>query len=308
MGSYVARKFLSEGYSVKVSTRDKHKYESYQHLHEMQAGQSPEVLEMDVLDAAAVRAFIENSEVVVHCGTPFRFDVHQEQAEAEMFRPTLEGTQNVLEACRKTKDLQKLIIISSVAAINGFVPSFDPKKGPDHIFTPEDEPVSHPDSPPYNQAKYKADQLVQNFIKEHANLHFEIINLYPGLIIGKPLSQSRDSTSAGMLYLLKHKLTPNDMMRMVFEYDINFAMVAVEDVAEAIYQSAVRRGLHGKRYFISHETWRASDVNRMLNGEATSGKPWIQYSNQEAADELGITFTPAIIPLQEYSLALEPKA
>lgn len=305
LGSYVTKKFQAEGFAVKVSTRDKSQADRYEHLQQIKADQPPEVVEVDVLDAVEVSEFIKGSEVVVHCGTPFRFDVQQEKAEAEMFRPTLEGTQNVLESCLKSDQLQKLIIISSVAAINGYVPSFDPGKGKEHIFTINDTPVTHPDHPPYNQAKYRADQLVQTFVKEHPGLSFEIISLYPGLIVGKPLSGSRDSTSAGMLYLLKHKLMPNAMMEMVFQYDIDFAMVAVEDVAEATYQSAVRPGLHGKRYFISHETWAASDVNRMLNGEAASGKSRIQYNNREAADELGLTFTPARIPLQEYNMALE---
>jgi hypothetical protein len=301
LGSYVTKKFLAQGYGVKASTRDKSKSERYRHLQKINEGQSPEVIEMDVLNADEVSEFIKGSNIVVHCGTPFRFDVQQEHAEAEMFHPTLAGTQNVLEACIKAEGLQKLIIISSVAAINGYVPSFDPDKGQDHIFTTEDTPVTHPDHPPYNQAKYKADQLVQAFVNEHPNLPFDIISLYPGLIVGKPLSESRDSTSAGMLYLLKHKLMPNDMMKFVFQHDIDFAMVAVEDVAEAIYQTSVRQNLHGKRYIISHETWAASDVNRMLNEEAPSGKPRIQYSNREAADELGLTFTPARLPLQEYS-------
>ncbi|AHM58797.1 NAD-dependent epimerase/dehydratase [Flammeovirgaceae bacterium 311] len=308
LGSYVTKKFLAEGYTVKASTRNKNQPGGFQHLLEIGGDRPLELVEMDVLNADEVVQFVKGSEVVVHCGTPFRFDVQQEQAEAEMFRPTLEGTHNVIEACQKAQGLEKLVIISSVAAINGYVPSFDPAKGKEHIFTADDIPVTHSDHPPYNQSKYRSDQLVQEYIKENPSLPFEIISLYPGLIVGKPLSDSRDSTSAGMLYLLKHKLMPNDMMKMVFEYDIEFAMVAVEDVAEAIYQGTVRSGLHGKRYIISHETWPASDVHRMLNGESTSGKKWVQYSNQKAADELGLTFTPARIPLQEYSMAQESKA
>ena len=308
LGSYVTKRFLAGGYTVKASTRNKNQPKYFQHLLEIKAERPLEIVEMDVLNADKIAQFINGSEVVVHCGTPFRFDVQQEQAEAEMFRPTLEGTRNVLDACQNAHGLKKLIIISSVAAINGYVPSFDPVKGKEHVFTAQDTPVSHPDHPPYNQAKYKADQLVKAFVEKNTKLPFEIVSLYPGLIIGKPLSESRDSTSAGMLYLLKHKLMPNDMMRMVFEYDIDFAMVAVKDVAEAIYQSAIRLGLHGKRYIISYETWADSDVHRMLNGESASGTYRIQYSNQKAEYELNLTFTPARVPLQEYSMMLESKA
>lgn len=298
LGSYVTKRFLAANYKVKVSTRDKSRQDSYEHLLRIDSDKHPEIIEMDVLDAAAVAQFVKNCEVVVHCGTPFRFDV--QDAEAEMYRPTLEGTQNVLAACQGADRLKKLIIVSSVAAINGYVPSFDPEKGLGHKFTIHDTPVTHPDHPPYNQAKYKADQMVHAYIEEHPNLSFEIISLYPGLIIGKPMSEARDSTSAGMLYLLKHKLMPNKMMEMVFEHDIDFAMVAVQDVAEAIFKAATKPGLHGKKYIISNETWAASDVNRMLNGEPPSGNTRMQYSNQEAVEELDLDFTPARVPLQDY--------
>lgn len=302
LGSYVTRRFLQANYQVKVSTRDKGRQDCYRHLLRMDLANQPEVVEMDVLDPAAVAGFIKDSEVVVHCGSPFRFDV--QDAETEMFLPTLEGTRNVLAACQGADRLKKLIIISSVAAINGYVPFFDPEKGPAHVFTVHDKPVTHPDHPPYNQAKYKADQLVQAYLEEHPGLPFEIISLYPGLIIGKPMTEARDSTSAGMLYLLKHRLMPNAMMEMVFQHDIDFAMVAVQDVAEAVFQAATRPGLHGKKYILSNEAWAASDVHRMLNGVAATGKPRMQYSNKEAVDDLGLAFTPANVPLQEYGNAL----
>lgn len=77
-------------------------------------------------------------------------------------------------------------------------------------------------------------------------------------------------------------------------------MVAVKDVAEAVYKSITLPNLHGKKYIISHEAWRASDMTRMLNGKSSQGEYRIQYSNQKAMDELGIRFTPIKIPLQEF--------
>ncbi|MEK6478797.1 NAD-dependent epimerase/dehydratase family protein [Catalinimonas sp. 4WD22] len=301
LGSYVVQKFLETNHQVKVSTRDKGQPEHYQHLLQMHEGDALEICEINVLDMNSVAEFIKDSEVVVHCGTPFRFDISHEAAEELMYRPTLEGTKNIVSACQESESVKKLIIISSVAAINGFVPSFDPAKGREHIFTIKDEPVTHPEHPPYNQAKYRTDQWLRNFIQEHPALHFEIISLYPGLIIGKPMSELRDSTSAGMLYLLKNKLAPNPMMEMVYQYDIDFAMVAVEDVAEAIYQSAILPNLHGKKYFISHETWCASDIHAMLNGNNPEGAFRIQYNSQPAIDELGIHFSPAHLALKKYS-------
>lgn len=301
LGSYVVHKFLETHHQVKASTRDQAQSERYQHLLELDADDALEISEVDVLDSAAVYELIKDSEIVVHCGTPFRFDITHEEAEELMYRPTQEGTMNIVRACQDSDSVKKLIIISSVAAINGYVPSFDPARGREHIFTIKDEPVTHPEHPPYNQAKYRTDQWVNHYIQEHPGLHFEIISLYPGLIIGKPMSDLRDSTSAGMLYLLKHHLAPNPMMEMVYQDDIDFAMVAVEDVAEAVFQAATRPNLHGKRYIISHETWCASDIHAMLNEQKTSGALRFQYNSQPAINELGINFTAARIALQAYN-------
>ncbi len=95
-------------------------------------------------------------------------------------------------------------------------------------------------------------------------------------------------------------------MERVFEQDIEFATVAVQDVAEAVYRVGTLPHLHAKRYMISHETWAASDIHQMLNGALPTGTCRLQYDNREAVVDLGATFTPARIPLEDYRSFLAP--
>jgi hypothetical protein len=52
---------------------------------------------------------------------------------------------------------------------------------------------------------------------------------------------------------------------------------------------------------VSNEAWRVSDMYKMLNGEEPGGSTRVQYSNQKAIRELGISFRPAKEPLSEFA-------
>ncbi|HEY0041115.1 MAG TPA: hypothetical protein VGB71_10660, partial [Flavisolibacter sp.] len=117
---------------------------------------------------------------------------------------------------------------------------------------------------------------------------------------GNPLSDRKDSTSAGMQYLIKNKIAPNAFMKTLFQYDIPFAMVDVKDVAESIYRAAILPGLHGKNYLLTSESWVVSDISLMLNNQPPQGKPLTIYKNEKAKNDLGIKFNPAKVPLNQF--------
>ncbi|MDO8899217.1 MAG: hypothetical protein Q7V19_16315, partial [Bacteroidales bacterium] len=101
--------------------------------------------------------------------------------------------------------------------------------------------------------------------------------------------------------LFKNKIAPNPFIQMIFDNDIEFALVDVKDVAEGIYSASIKKGLHGKNYLLSSESWKVSDIIAMLNGEKPIGNARLVYKNDAAKQDLGIGFNPAIIPLTDYS-------
>jgi hypothetical protein len=88
---------------------------------------------------------------------------------------------------------------------------------------------------------------------------------------------------------------------MFYDNDIEFALVDVKDVADGIYSASTKKGLHGKNYLLSSESWKVSDISKMLNNEKPNGNASITYKNDAAIRDLGIEFNPAIIPLTEFS-------
>ena len=299
IGSYITKKFLSENYKVRVSATDISKKEKYAHLHNLKNSENLEIMPLDVRDKDALKSFAEGCEIIVHGGTPFQLDVDDPQK--ELFDPTVKGTENFLQIVSQSPDIKKVIFVASVAAYNTNFPMPAGGKNPQDIFTENDPPFFSEESIPYAQAKFIANQTVSDFIKEQPDLNFEITSVSPVAVMGKALSGREDSVSVGLQLLFKNKIMPNDFVKMLFENNMELAMVDVGDVAESIFKAATIYGLHGKNYLLSSESYRVSDITRMLNMESPEEKGRVVYSNALAVKDLGVEFNSPHIPLGQFS-------
>ena len=299
IGSYNTQKFLEEGYSVKVSTKDLSKKEKYEHLLKLKNAEHLEIVQLDVENKQQLIDFLQGCVIVIHGGSPFQLDV--KDPKTELFDPIIKGTENFLEAVQKTSGIEKVVLIASVAAYNANFPLLPEGKTEDDQFTENDVPYMSDQSHPYGQAKFIANQTVNKFIADNPNMSFEITSVSPVGAMGKSLSSRQDSTSTGLQFLFKNKMAPNPFIQMMFDNNIYFAIVDVADVAEAIYKAATTKNLHGKNYLLSSESYRVSDISLMLNNQSPLGNPKIVYSNDLAKKDLGIDFKPANVPLNSYS-------
>ncbi|MEO7047064.1 MAG: NAD-dependent epimerase/dehydratase family protein [Ferruginibacter sp.] len=291
IGSYITKIFLEENYEVKVSSTDINNKSKYEHLLSLTNAANLAVVALDVRDEKMLNEFVAGCNILVHAGTPFILDF--KDAQKELFEPTVNGTRNFLNAIKKSASLKKVVIIASVAAWNTSFP-LNPSTYPaNHIFTEQDTPYISEQDHPYGQAKFLADQDVRKFINENPDLPFEVTSLSPTWVVGNPLSQRKDSTSAGMQYLIKNKLAPNAFVGMLFATDAMFSMIDVRDVAEAVYQSAITKGIHRKNYLIANESYTVSDISKMLNNEAPVAEAAIVYDSSLAKKDLGIAFISA---------------
>lgn len=299
IGSHTTKKFLEEGFKVRVSATDISKPEKYDHLKSLTNAEHLEIVPLKVENKNQIKEFVNGCDILVHGGTPFQLDV--QDPKKELFDPTIEGTKNFLEVINETPNIEKVVFIASVAAYNTNFPMPAGGKNPDDTFDENDTPFMSEESHPYAQAKFIANQTVQKFINEHQNTDFEVTSVSPVAVMGKSLSNREDSTSSGLQYLFKNKIAPNPFIQMIYDNDAEFAMVDVKDVADGIYSASIKKGLHGKNYLFSSESWRVSDISAMLNNEKPKGNARIVYKNDAAKQDLGIDFNPAIIPLTDYN-------
>lgn len=297
IGSYITKTFLENGYEVKVSSTDISKKEKYQHLIELGYSEHLHISEVNVENKPALTEFVKECEIIVHGGTPFKLDV--QDPKTELFDPTIKGTENFLEVIQRSPGIKKVIFIASVAAYNTNFPMPADGKTPIDTYSETDDPFMSKESHPYAQAKFMAQRRVEKFIGENSNLDFEITTVSPVMVMGKSLSNREDSTSTGMQFLFKYKIAPNPFVQMLYDNDVEFAIVDVKDVAQSVYNAATIYGLHNKNYFLSSESYPVSDLYLMLNDLAPKNKAKIIYQNTRAASELGIPFQPALSFLQE---------
>ncbi len=299
IGSYITKKFLEEGYNVKVSVTDIKKSEKYQHLFNLENSDNLNISGLKVEDLEILKDFISDCEIVIHGGTPFQLDVKDPQT--ELFDPTIKGTENFLEAIQQAPLIENVVFIASVAAYNTNFPLPAGGKKPHDTFSEKDTPFMSEENHPYAQAKFIANQTVEKFIAKNPNLSFEIISVSPVGVMGKSLSNREDSTSTGLQFLFKNKIAPNPFVQMLYDTNAEMASVDVADVAEAVFKAATTSGLHGKNYLLSSESYPVSDMSLMLNHQAPKNKARVIYENTLAMNDLGMKFRPVQETLNNYS-------
>jgi len=299
IGSYITKKFLEEGYNVKVSVTDIKKSEKYQHLFNLENSDNLNISALKVEDLEILKDFISDCEIVIHGGTPFQLDV--ENPKTELFDPTIKGTENFLEAIQQAPMIENVVFIASVAAYNTNFPLPAGDRKPHDTFSEKDTPFMSEESHPYAQAKFIANQTVEKFIRENPKVSFEITSVSPVGVMGKSLSNREDSTSTGLQFLFKNKIAPNPFVQMLYDNDAEMAAVDVADVAEAVFKAATISGLHGKNYLLSSESYPVSDMSLMLNHQAPKNKPNVIYQNTLAMNDLRMKFRPVQETLNNYS-------
>ncbi len=290
IGSHVTKKFLKEGYSVKVSVTDIKKSEKYQHLFNLENSDNLNISPLMVENLDVLKDFISDCEIVIHGGTPFQLDF--KDAKTELFDPTIKGTENFLEAISEAPSIEKVVIIASVAAWNTNFPLPGGGKTPKDVYSEKDTPFMSEESHPYAQAKFIANQAVERFISTHPNSSYEITSVSPVGVLGKSLSNREDSTSTGLQFLFKNKIAPNPFVQMLYDTNAQFAIVDVKDVATAIFKAATTKGLHGKNYLLSSESYPVSDLSLMLNDQAPKNSGAFIYQNNLATTDLEMQFRP----------------
>lgn len=298
IGSFITKKFLENGYSVRASTTDISNKKKYGHLKNLPNGSNLEISELDILEPETMKSFVSGCDSIIHSGTPFQLDV--EDPQKELFDPIVIGAENFLNIIKDEPSVKNVVIIASVAAYNTSFPFPAGDKNGDHLYTEKDTPFMHEDNHPYSQAKFYADQTVREFMESHPENGFEIVSLYPTFAVGKPLSRRQDSTSVGLQYMFKNHLAPNSFMELLYKENVEFAMVDVIDIAKAVFKAATTDGLHGKNYFLSSKSWTVSDISRMLNKKEPVDKPRTVYSNSLASKDLGVEFTSPQISLNQF--------
>ena len=151
IGSHVVRELLSQGHSVRATVRDPVNAEF---LKELPGAENLEIVKMDLLERGSVDAAVTGCDDVIHCAAALYVGV--KDAQKEVVDPSIQGTQNLLDAIDACGGVNRFVHTSSVAAVR--------RTGYDNgrTFTQEDWcDNATVDSNAYGMAKAGAEKLAR---------------------------------------------------------------------------------------------------------------------------------------------------
>ncbi len=173
---------------------------------------------------------------MIHTASPYTLDAKDPQR--DLVDPAVQGTENVLSACKKAGTVRRVVLTSSMAAIT------DEPEG-DHVLTESDwNTRSTLERNPYYLSKTLAERAAWAFV-ERERPRFDLVVINPFLIIGPSIGPSLNTSNQLFVDLLKGTY-PGVM-------NLTWGFVDVRDVAEA-HVRAMENDAASGRYVCAGET------------------------------------------------------
>ncbi len=255
IASWIIKKLLEQGYTVRGSVRNLNKKDRYEHLEAMAAA-SPGVfqpVEADLLDAGSFDEAAKGCSIVMHTASPFINGKIKDPYES-LINPALQGTINVLESVNKADSVKKVVLTSSVVAIYG--DAADAQEVADQTFNESHwNTTSTADHQPYPYSKTVAERQAWEMAEKQDRWKLAVIN--PSFVLGPSLTQRVDSTSIStMRDLLTGKLATGVPA-------LHFGMVDVRNIADAHLEAGFRPEAGG-RHILRSEHGNLLDIAHII--------------------------------------------
>ncbi|XP_052167443.1 phenylacetaldehyde reductase-like isoform X1 [Oryza glaberrima] len=220
IGSWLVKLLLSRGYAVHATLRDPCDPKNA-HLKQLDgASEMLSLFKADVLDAGELSAAIAGCEGVFHVASPVPGDKIVDP-ELEVMAPAVKGTLNVLEVCSSSKKVQKVVVVSSTAAVH-YNPNWPPGKPKDESCW-SDRKICMEKKEWYSASKVIAEKMALEYAEKKG---LNVVTVCPCLVFGPQLQPTVNTSNELLIYITKGG--PNVMRNMLLH------IVDVRDVAEAL--------------------------------------------------------------------------
>ena len=191
------------------------------------------LVQADLLDEGSWKGAVEGCMYVLHVASPFSLATPKH--EDEFIKPAVDGTLNILKACKEVGSVKRVVLTSSIAAI--YIGNL--KKELD-----EGDWSDVKKANAYDKSKCLAEKAAWDFVKELPDeSKFELVTINPGFIVGPLLTKKECASSKVIKRLL--------LREMPAVPDFRAAMIDVRDVAEAHVKSITNPEAAGNRHILS---------------------------------------------------------
>ncbi|KVI07737.1 NAD-dependent epimerase/dehydratase [Cynara cardunculus var. scolymus] len=227
IASWVVKLLLSKGYMVHGTVRDPCDEKKNGHLKKLEdAEERLQLFKADLLDYEDLCAAFAGCNGVLHIASPVP-GRHVPNPQVELLDPAILGTQNVLNACLKTK-VEKVVVVSSGSAV---------------LLNPEWPANQEMDESCWTDIEYAKSieqwYAVSKTIAEIEALEYAkrddltVITVCPALVIGPMLQSTINSTSLLLLSYMKAIRTDNSERPLVDVRDLSEAILLVFENPES---------------------------------------------------------------------------
>lgn len=231
LGSHLCRTLIKKGYRVTALRRAASDVSSL-------AGLDLDFATGDVTDPASLDGAVKDHEAVIHAAGHLAY---WSRLRNEQNQINIEGTRNIIDACRRL-GARRLLFVSSVAAI-GIPAKGEPPADETFPFNLERSPLNYPIS------KKRAEELV--IAGNSEGLETVIVN--PGALFGEWGRYFRGSEWVDKIRQRK----------VAFYFTGGRNLAHVDDVVEGIV-SALERGRNGERYILGGENLTHYESARLV--------------------------------------------
>lgn len=262
LAAHCVHQLLERGHSVRGTVRSKEKGEYLQKIFKRHGDKFQFVIAEDVEKPNVFDEAVKGVDGVLHTASPFHMNAEGRALDA-LVNPAVNGTKNVLSSIAKGKDVKRVVITSSFAAI------LDSKKvSPPHTFTEAEWNQSDPEqseregnaqSPSinaYRASKTLAESEAWKFVEANKP-PFDLVSINPPLVLGPIIHQVNDpenlNTSASNIWKLMHGGKPTAGVA-----------VDVRDTAKAHVEALLRADAGGQRFAPSAGTYTYQEVSDIV--------------------------------------------
>jgi dihydroflavonol-4-reductase len=183
----------------------------------------------DLGTPGAFDAAVDGCDVVFHAASPYQLNVRDPQR--DLVDPAVDGTLNVLRACRRASSVTRVVLTSSMAAIT------DEPDASRELSEADWNERSSLRRNPYYYSKVLAERAAWDFV-ERERPGFSLVAINPFMVIGPSFTRTLN-TSNEIFVALLHGRYPA-------LFDIAWGFTDVRDVADAHVRAAFTPEAQGR--------------------------------------------------------------
>nr|AJF94633.1 anthocyanidin reductase [Onobrychis viciifolia] len=250
MASLLIKQLLQKGYVVNTTVRDPDNHKKISHLVALQSLGELNIMGAELTAEKDFDAPIAGCELVFQLATPVNFA--SEDPENDMIKPAIKGVLNVLKACARAKEVKRVVLTSSAAAV-----TINELKGTGLVMDESnwsDIEFLNTAKPPtwgYPASKALAEKAAWKFAEEN---NIDLITVIPTLTTGPSLTPDIPS-SVGLATSL---ITGNDFlinaMKGMQFLSGSISITHVEDICRAHIFLAEKQSASGRYICCAHNT------------------------------------------------------